>query len=219
MRTPVPDIHFKLRKLLEPRSALACTLVSTATGNFVVLTLAPLMAARLLGHGGQGLRETRVHKSDSEMRAGLATSPWYIVLSLTQAEGQARHETLLRRLEIGSLEAETSRKVLVPIRPCMGQGAAAFEAGDHRGAVAAFDEVFRVAGRMDAGHSFLHLYQEAFLMRGLALERLDPDAAKKAYRDFIALYAGLPSPHPDVLHGVAWAREAIERLTPVPPAE
>jgi hypothetical protein len=69
---------------------------------------------------------------------------------------------------------------------------------------------------MDAVHHFLHLYQEVFLMRALALEADDPEAAKAAYREFIALYAGLPSPHPEVLRAVARAREAIERLTPIP---
>lgn len=216
MRTPVPDIHGKLRKLLEPRSPLACTLVSTETGHFVVLTLAPLTTARLMRRGRQTLWETRVHATDPAVRVGLASPPRYAVLSLSAAEASGRHEALVTRLETGSFEAETSREVLAPIRPFMAQGAAAFEASDHRGAVAAFDEAIRLAGQVDLVHSFLRLYQEAFLMRGLALERLDPDAAKGAYRDFIALYAALPSPHRDVLRAVAWAREAVERLTPLP---
>jgi hypothetical protein len=69
---------------------------------------------------------------------------------------------------------------------------------------------------MDPVHHFLHLYAEAFLMRALALEGIDADAAKAAYREFIRLYAALPSPHPDTLRGVARAREAVERLTPTP---
>jgi hypothetical protein len=120
------------------------------------------------------------------------------------------------RLEQGSFETETARDVLAPIRALMDRGTEAFRAGDPRGAVASLDEAIRMASHMDLLHHFLHLYQEAFLMRGLALECLDPDAAKAAYRDFIHLFAGLPSPHPDTLRGVARAREAIERMAPTP---
>jgi len=120
------------------------------------------------------------------------------------------------RLEAGTFETETSREVLASIRPLMDRGVEAFKAGDHRGAVAAFEEAIRIARRMDAVRCFVHLYQETFLMRALTLECIDPDAAKAAYREFIRLYADLPSHHPDTLRGVAKAREAIERLTPTP---
>jgi hypothetical protein len=53
-------------------------------------------------------------------------------------------------------------------------------------------------------------------MRALVLERSDRMAAKAAYRDLIALYAAYPINHLETLRGVAWAREAVERLTPAP---
>jgi len=53
-------------------------------------------------------------------------------------------------------------------------------------------------------------------MRAVTLELADRDAAKTAYRELIALYADRPLNHPETLRGVAWAQEAIERLTPVP---
>lgn len=216
MRHPVPNISLKLQGLREPRKPLASTLAVTEAGHFVVLTLAPLKAARLMGQGVRTLWETRVHESDPEVRAGLASSARYAAFSLTEAEALARHEALVARLEAGTFETETGREVLAPIRPLMDRGADAFRAGDHRGAVAAFEEAIRIARRMDAVRHFLHLYQEAFLMRALTLECLDPDAAKAAYRELIQLYAALPSHHPDTLRGVARAREAIERLTPTP---
>jgi hypothetical protein len=216
MRYPVPNLRLRLQGLREPRKPLAATLVVTEAGYFVVLTLAPLKALRLMGQGPRSLWETRVHETDREVRVGLGSVPRSAVLSLTEAEALARHEALAARLEAEAFETETGREVLAPIRPLMDRGAEAFRAGDHRGAAAAFEEVIRVAGRMDAVHSFLHLYQEAFLMRALMLECIDPDAANAAYRDFIRLCADLRSRHPDTLRGVAKAREAFERLTPTP---
>lgn len=218
MRQPVPDLERKLQGLREPRKPLASTLVVTETGCFVILTLAPLRAARLMGQGTRALWETRVHETDAEVRAGLASTPRYATLSATEAEALARHEALVARLEAGTFETETGQEVLAPIRPLMQRAAEAFRAGDPKGTIAALDEVIRVAGRLDSVHAFLHLYQEAFLMRALALEGNDPAAAKAAYREFIRLYAGLPSPDPEVLRAVARAREAVERLTLQPQA-
>jgi tetratricopeptide (TPR) repeat protein len=216
MRYPVPNIRLKLQAVREPRKSLASTLVATGAGHFVVLTLAPLKAARLMGQGPRALWETRVHESDPEMRVGLGSALRYAAFSATESEALARHEALVARLEAGTFETETAREVLAPIRPLMDRGAEAFKAGDRRGAVAAFDEAIRVARQLDAVRHFLHLYQEAFLMRALTLECLDPDGAKAAYRELIQLYADLPSHHPETLCGVARAREAIERLTPTP---
>lgn len=216
MRFPVPNIRLKLQGLREPRKSPASTLVETDAGYFVVLTLAPLKAARLMGQGPRALWETRVHESDP-VRVGLGSAPRYAAFSATEAEALARHEALVARLEAGTFETETSREVLVSIRPLMDRGVEAFKADDHRGAVAAFEEAIRIARRMDAVRHFLHLYQEAFLMRALTLECIDPDAAKAAYRELIQLYADLPSHHPDTLRGVAKAREGVERLTPTPP--
>lgn len=216
MRQPVPNIHLKLRLIGEPRSPLASTLVVAGEVQFVVLTLAPLRIGRLLGKGPRTLWETRVYTFDPGSSVGLGSAPRYAVLGGTQGEALDRHETLVRRLEAGTFETETAREVLGPIRPLMRQAAEAFRAGDPRAAVMALDEAIRIAGRTDRLHTFLHLYQEAFLMRALALECTDSVAAKAAYRDFIHLCAGLPSPHPDTFRGMARAREAIERLTPTP---
>ncbi len=143
--------------------------------------------------------------------------PRYAALSASQDEALSRHEALVARLEAGTFETETAREVLAPIRPLLDRGAEAFQAGDCKGALVAFEEAIRVAGRMDSIRHFLHLYQETFLMRALTLEFLDPDAAKAAYREFIQMCADLPSRHPETLRGAARAREAIERLTPIPP--
>lgn len=218
MRQSVPDLQRKLQGLRESRKPIASTLVVTGAGHFVVLTLAPLRAARIMGQGPRALWETRVHETDAEVRAGLASTARYAAFSATEAEALTRHEALVARLEAGTFESETAREVLAPIRPLMQRAADAFKAGDPQGTMAALDEVIRVAGRLDTAYAFLHLYQEAFLMRALVLEGSDPAAAKAAYREFIRLYAGLPSPDPEVLRAVARAREAIERLTPRPQA-
>ena len=226
MRYPVPNIRLKLQGLRELRKPLASTLVETDAGHFVVLTLAPLKAARLsrrqdgqarlMGGGVRSLWETRVHESDPDVRVGLASPPVFVTCSASEAEAQSWHEVLAAQIEAGTFETETAREVLAPVRPLMDRGAMAFEAGNPLGAVALFDEAIRIAGRVDAVRHFLHLYQEAFLMRALALECIDQDAAKAAYREFIQLYADLPSHHPETLRGVAKAREAVERLTPAP---
>jgi len=216
MRYPVPNIRAKLQGLREPRKPLASALVGTDTGHFIVLTLAPLKAVRLMGQGSRVFWETRVHESDPGVRVGLASAPRYASFNTTEAEALARHEALIARLEAGTFETETAQEVLGLVGPFIQQAAERFRAGDHRGAVEALDEGIRVADRVDPVHAFLHLYQEAFLMRAVALERSDPVVAKAAYREFIQLYAELPSHHPDTLRGVARAREAIERLTPTP---
>ncbi len=216
MRYPVPNIRLKLQLLREPRKPLASTLVETDAGHFVVLTLTPLKTARLRGQGSRALWETRVHESDQEVRVGLGSAPVYAAFSATEAEASARHEALTARLEVGTFETETAQEVLAPIHPLMDRGAESFKAGDPRGAVTTFEEAIRIASRKDAVRHFLHLYQETFLMRALALECIDPDAAKAAYREFIQLYADSPSHHPETLRGVAKAREAVERLTPTP---
>src|SRR5574341_969689 len=214
-RSPVPDIHLKLRGIHEPRKPLASTLVVTAGGQFLVLTLAPLRTKRLMGQGPRALSETRVYAFDLNTRLGLGSRPRYAVYSEREDDALARHASLVARLEGGTFEAETARDVLEPICPLVQRATERFQAGDLEAARAALEEALRVAGRMDAVH-LLHLYQEVFLMRGLTLEGDDPEATKAAYREFIALYAGLPSPHPEVKHAVARAREAVERLTPVP---
>ena len=216
MRYPVPNIRLRLQGLRELRKPLAATLLETESGHFLVLTLAPLRAARLMRQGPRALWETRVHESDPEVRVGLGSAPIYVTFSATETEALARHEALVARLEAGTFETETAREVLAPIRPLMDRGADAFKAGDHQGAVAVFEEVIRLGRRLDAVRRFLHLYQEAFLMRALALECFDQEAAKEAYREFIQLYADSPSHHPETLRGVAKAREAVERLTPTP---
>ncbi len=216
MRYPVPNIRLKLQLFREPRKPLASTLVETDAGHFVVLTLAPLRTARVRGQGSRAQWETRVHESDPEVRIGLGSPPVYAAFSATGAEALGRHEALAGRLEAGTFETETAREVLAPIRPLMDRGAEAFKAGGPRGAVTMFEEAIRIASRMDAVRHFLHLYQEAFLMRALALECFDPDAAKAAYREFIQSYADSPSHRPETLRGMAKAREAVERLTPTP---
>ena len=215
-QSPVPDIHLKLRGIHEPRKPLASTLVVTAGGQFLVLTLAPLRTARLMGQGPRALSETRVYAYDLNTRLGLGSRPRYAVYSEREDDALARHASFVARLEGETFEAETARDVLEALSPIRQRATERFRAGNHREALASLEEALRVAGRMDAVHHFLHLYQEVFLMRALVLEGDDPEAAKAAYREFIALYAGLPSPHPEVQRAVARAREAVERLTPVP---
>ena len=140
----------------------------------------------------------------------------YVVLDATRADAVARHETLVGRLERGVFDHETSREILRAIRPWTDHAARAFAADDSRATLAALEEALGVAGRLDAVRRFLHLYVEVFLMCALMLELADRDAAKAVYRNLIALYADHPLNHPETLRGVAWAREAIERLAPVP---
>jgi hypothetical protein len=191
-------------------------LVVTAGGQFLVLTLAPLTTARLMGQGPHAFWETRVYAFDLKTRLGLGSRPRYAAQSEREDAALARHTSLVERLESGTFEAETARDVLEALHPIIQRAAERFRAGNHREARAALEETLRVAGRLDAVQHFLHLYQEVFLMRALVLEGDDPQAAKAAYREFIALYAGLPSPDAEVLRAVARAREAVERLTPLP---
>ncbi len=134
MRYPVPNIRQKLLALREPRRLLESTLVVADAGHFVVLTLAPLKTARLIGQGPQAFWETRVHVTDPEIRAGLATAPRYAVLDTSQGEALERHERLAARLEAGSFDAETSREILAPIRPLLDRAAEAFAAAADRAA-------------------------------------------------------------------------------------
>lgn len=216
MRYPVPNIRLLVRAIRESRTPAAATFVVADAGQFTVLTLAPLKRSRLLGKGREALWETRVHAAESPDHPGLGAMARYAVLDSDQKEALARHDSLVSRLEAGSFDAETAREVLASIHPLLDRGAEAFKKGDLRGTMAALEEAIGVPSRMDATFAFLHLYQEAYLMRALMLEQIDPEAAKQAYREFVSLYAGHPSHHPDTLRGVARARKAVERLTPGP---
>jgi hypothetical protein len=216
VRAPIPNIRIQLRALLETRSPLAATLVAGREGYYIVFTLAPRAAARLLKRRVEGLWETRVHPTEPPPRAGLGLRPRYAVLSGSVREAEAHHEALVGRVEAGTFEAETAREVLRATHPLIEGAAGAFERGDESTAMAALNDLLQAVDRVDPLHAFLHLYQEAYLMRGIILERTDPTAAKAAYREFIALRAEVPLPHPDTLRAAAWAREAVERLTPTP---
>ena len=215
MRYPVPTILDQLRKQLEPREPLAATRVVTDPDQYGVLTLAPRHAARPFGKRGSATWETRVYLAQAPS-FGIGAQPDYVVLDPTREEALARHENLLRRLESASFAQATSREILQAIRPSMERAEKALRDGETHTAVRALDEALRVAGRLDAVRRFLHCYVDVFLVRGLTLEHTDRDAATAAYRELIALHAEHPHHHPETLHGVAQAREAVERLTPVP---
>jgi hypothetical protein len=215
VRSSIPDIRVQLQKVLERREPLAATRVVTDADQYVVLTLAPRHAAHLLGRSGSAVWETRLYLAQPP-RFGIGAQSHYVVLDATREDAVARHETLIGRLERGVFDHETSCEILRAICPWTDRAARAFAAADHQATVAALEEALGVAGRLDTVRRFLHLYVEVFLMRALTLELADRDAAKTAYRDFIALHAEHPLGHPETLRGVAWAREAIERLAPVP---
>ncbi|MBP1777601.1 MAG: hypothetical protein H6Q86_3611, partial [candidate division NC10 bacterium] len=120
------------------------------------------------------------------------------------------------RLENGNFPQETSREILHAIRPSVAHATQALRDDNPRAAAASLEAALHAAGRLDTVRRFLHLYAELFLMRAIAIERNDTLAATVAYRELIALYAKHPLHHPDTLRAVARAREAVERLTPVP---
>ena len=216
MRYPASNVQHQLQGLLELRTPLAATVVSTAGAHYVVLTLVPLKAARLFRHGTRALWETRVYVSEPPPKVRLGASAHYAVFDANRTEALLRHGRLVDRLEAGSFEAETGREIVGAIGSSVDRVAEAFRAGDFSGSVTALDETIGVAARLDATQSFLRLYQEAFLMRGLALEWIDVAKGKQAYRDFIDRCARLAPYHPDTLRAVAWARETVERLAPIP---
>lgn len=215
MRHAVPTIREQLRKLLESRAPLAATRVATDGDHYVVLTLAPRTTSRLAGRSGSVTWETRLY-SVQRPGFGVGTQPVYAALDEHREAALARHETLLRRLESGTFPQATSREILQAIRPSVARAAQALRDGNPRAAAASLEAALHVSGRLDLIRRFLHLYAEIFLMRALAIESTDADAAVAAYRDLIALHAEHPLHHPDTLHTVARAREAVERLTPIP---
>ena len=216
MRYPLPAVRQQLRKLLEPRAPLAATRVALDPDQYVVLTLTPPTVSRLRDRGGAANWETRVYIAQPP-NFGIGTQPHYAVLDPDRDGALARHETLLRRLEGGTFPQEASREILQAIRPSVARATQALRDGDPRAAVAALEAALHAAGRLDLVRRFLHLYAEIFLMRALAVETDNVVAAKAAYREFIALHAEYPLHHRDTLRAVSRAREAVERLTPVPP--
>jgi hypothetical protein len=216
VRYPAANLQRQLQGLLEPRPAVVATAVSTETEHYVVLTLAPPRAARLVRRRSRALWETRVYVTEPPPKARLQARAHYAVFDANRAKALHRYERLVSCLEARSFEAVISQEILGTIGPSVDRAADAFRGGNFSSAVAALDEAIDIAGRLDATQSFLRLYQEAFLMRGLALERIDPAMGKQAYRDFIERCAGLAPYHPDTLRAVAWAREAVERLVPIP---
>jgi hypothetical protein len=215
MRHPVPTIREQLRKLLESRAPLAATRLATHPDEYVVLTLAPHTAARLRDRGGSAIWETKVYVVRPPS-FGIGTQPHYAVLDTDRDAALLRHETLLRRLERGDFPQGTSREILQAVRPSIAHATRMLRHSDPRAAVAALEAALHAAGRLDTIRRFLDLYAELYLMRGIAIEMNDTLAATVAYRELIALYAKHPLHHPDTLRAVARAREAVERLTPVP---
>lgn len=215
MRHAVPTIREQLRKLLESRVPLAATRVATDVDQYTVVTLPPRTALRLQERGVSVAWETRVYVVQPPA-FGIGTQPVYAALDENREAALARHETLLRRLESGTFPQATSREILQAIRPSVARAAQAFRDGNPRAAAASLEAALHVSGRLDPIRRFLHLYAEIFLMRALAIESTDADAAVAAYRDLIALHAEHPLHHPDTLRAVARAREAVERLTPIP---
>lgn len=216
MRHAVPTIREQLRKLLESRAPLAATRLAIRADQYVVVTLSPRKTARLRDRGESATWETKVYAAQPPS-FGIGTQPHYAVLDADRDAALARHETLLRRLENGNFPQETSREILHAIRPSVAHATQALRVGDRSAATASLKAALHAAGRLDLACRFLHLYAEIYLMRALAMEMGNVTAATAAYREFIALHAEHPLHHPDTLHAVAHAREAVERLTPGPP--
>jgi len=215
MRHPVPTIREQLRTLLESRAPLAATRLAMDADQYVVVTLSPRKTARLRDRGESAIWETKIYAAQPPA-GGIGTQPHYAVLDADRDAALARHETLLRRLENGNFPQETSREILHAIRPSVAHATQALRDGNPRAAAASLEATLHAAGRLDTVRRFLHLYAELFLMRAIAIEKSNPRAAAAAYREFIALHAEYPLHHPDSLRAVARAREAVERLTPVP---
>jgi len=215
MRHPVPTIREQLRKLLDSRAPLAATRLAIDVDQYVVVTLSPRKTARLRDRGESAIWETKIYVAQPPS-VGIGTQPHYAVLDADRDAALVRHETLLRRLENGNFLQETSREILHAIRPSVAHATQALRDDNPRAAAASLEAALHAAGRLDTVRRFLHLYAELFLMRAIAIERNDTLAATVAYRELIALYAKHPLHHPDTLRAVARAREAVERLTPVP---
>jgi len=215
MRHPVPTIREQLRKLLDSRAPLAATRLAIDVDQYVVVTLSPRKTARLRDRGESAIWETKIYVAQPPS-VGIGAQPHYAVLDADRDAALVRHETLLRRLENGNFLQETSREILHAIRPSVAHATQALRDDNPRAAAASLEAALHAAGRLDTVRRFLHLYAELFLMRAIAIERNDTLAATVAYRELIALYAKHPLHHPDTLRAVARAREAVERLTPVP---
>jgi hypothetical protein len=191
----------------EPACDTRCQPFASSFGS--CWSRAPAQLGRLGDLGDDGLRcaAARLWHRDGVALRGADTDRDAALL---------RHETLLRHLERGGFPQETSREILQAIHPPVAQAIQAFRDGDPRAAAAALEEGLRTAGRLDLVRRFLHLYDEIFLMRALVIEKSDTLSATAANRELIALRAEHPLHHPDTLRAVARAREAVERLTPVP---
>jgi hypothetical protein len=216
MRYAATNVERYLRGHRERRQAIASMAVAGPQGHFVVITLAPFPGGRLVRWVLPVAWETQAYESEGPPRHRLGTRPHYAAMDAERSDALARHERLLARLEAGTFEAETGRDVLRPVVPAVGAAARAYERGDAPGALRALEEAIRCASRLDVTQRFFHLYQEAYLMRALILEAVAPDRGTEAYRDFIAVCAGLAERQPATWQAMAWARAAVERLTPYP---
>ena len=210
----LPATHRHVRLATGGWPVVRATLVRRGERGHLLLTLVLPWWARIVRwrRGEPPARaEQRVFRSGAEAetrgRPPIATARFR-----DRQQALAEHGRLVQALVAGDYEARLVHAFLAMLAPLLEGAAAAAARGDLAAAVASYDDAIARCRAWDPGQAFFTAYQDLYLLRAAALERLDPQRGCEAYRAFIALYARLEYPEAQTIQAAAVARRAVERL-------
>lgn len=158
-----------------------------------------------------------VHAEQQVFRCGPDAETWgrppiAIVTFRTRQQALAEHEKVVEALVVGDYERYFVASFLTTLAPLLESAAEAVARGDLAEAVGSYDRALTRCQSWDPGKAFFVAYQDLYLLRAAALERVDPRQGCEAYRRFIAHYASVDYPEVQTIEAVAAARRAVERL-------
>ena len=211
---PLPPAHPRVLLAAGGEPVLAATLVRRGDRGHLVLTLALPWWERIVRwrRGEPPARaEQRVFRSGAEAETS-GRLPIATAIFRDRQEALAEHGRVVEELTVGDYERRLVREFLTTLAPMLDTAAAAVARGDLAAAVAGYDHALAWCQAWDPGRAFFAAYQDLYLLRAAALERLDPQQGCAAYRAFIALYARLDRPDAQTMQAAAAARRAVERL-------
>ena len=210
----LPPAHWHVLVAAQGHRVLRATLVRRGERGHLVLTLAWPWWKWIAGWCRAEVPCRAAHRvfrcgpnAETWGRAPIATATFS-----RRRQALAAHERVVDALHAGDYERRFVASFLTTLALLLEGAAAAAARGDLAEAVAGYDQALSRCQTWDPGKVFFVAYQDIYLLRAAALERVDPRQGCEAYRRFIALYASLDRPEAETMEAAAAARRAVERL-------
>lgn len=210
----LPPAHWHVLLAAQGHRVLRATLVRCAERGHLVLTLVWPWWKRIEEWCRAEVPSRAAHRVS---RCGPDAETWgrppiAIATFRTRQQALAEHEKVVEALIVGDYERRLVASFLTTLAPLLESAAEAVARGDLAEAVASYDRALARCQSWDPGKAFFVAYQDLYLLRAAALERVDPRQGCEAYRRFIAHYASVDYPEVQTIEAVAAARRAVERL-------